>query len=109
MGQCKNLEEVSEIVVIEQVLTSMPEDIQIWVREKKPATAAEAGQPAGDYIQASAPVSHSKVADIAERPTSLQAVFGDQTTSYQPSHQGLSPNTRPWSQPVSREKVTCFR
>ena len=48
--QCKNLGEVSEIVVTEQVLTSMPEDIQIWVREKKPATAAEAGQLAGDYI-----------------------------------------------------------
>ena len=106
--QCKTLEEVSEVVVTEQVLTSMPEDIQIWVRENKPATAAEAGRLAGDYMQARAPVSHSRVADIAERPTNLQAALGNQTTSYQPSHQGLSPNTRPWSQAVSREKVTCF-
>ena len=106
--QCNNLEEVSEIVVTELVLTSMPEDIQVWVRENKPAAAAEACQLAGDYMQARAPVSHSKVADIAGRPTSLQAALGDKTTSYQPSHQGLSPNTRPWSQLVSREKVTCI-
>ena len=59
-------------------------------------------------MQVRAPVSHSRVADIAERPISLQASLGDQTTSYQPSHPGLSPNTRPWSQPVLREKVTCF-
>ena len=120
--QCKTLDEVSEVVVTGQVLTSMPEDIRIWVREKKPATAAEAGQLTGDYIQARGPISHSrrteqtKRPDNRDRPTNLRsepAVQARKGSTYQPRPQGNSTtgrtsfqNTR--NQPMRRGEVTCY-
>lgn len=47
-------------MVTEQVLTALPKDIHIWVREQKPGTAMEAGQLAGEYLQARGPLGSSK-------------------------------------------------
>lgn len=45
-------EEVVEAVAIEQLLTGMPDDVRIWVRERKPQSCAHAGELADDYVQA---------------------------------------------------------
>ena len=52
MAGCTTLEEVMEKVLMEQLLTTMPNDLRIWVAERKPCTGAEASQLADDYIQA---------------------------------------------------------
>ena len=48
----KDIEEVCEKVVVEQLLNTMPSDLRIWIRERKPATGAEAGNLADNYLQA---------------------------------------------------------
>ena len=45
-------DEIRDAVVKEQLLTSLPEHIRIWVSERKPKTSEEAGQLAEDYRQA---------------------------------------------------------
>ena len=50
--ECTSKQEVLEFVAVEQLLNVMPEDIRVWVRERKPKTAAEAGELADDYLQA---------------------------------------------------------
>ena len=49
---CGSQEELLQVVVTEQVLSVLPKDIQVWVRERKPKTCIEAGQLAEDYLQA---------------------------------------------------------
>ena len=49
---CKTVEEVSEKVVIEQLVNAMPSDLRIWIRERKLGTGAEAGNLADNYLQA---------------------------------------------------------
>ena len=50
--ECTSAEELRELVVTEQLLNTLPRDIQIWVRERKPKTSSEAGRLADDYLQA---------------------------------------------------------
>ena len=42
--------QVLEQIAIEQLLSTLPRDIQIWVRERKPVTVVAAGQLADDYV-----------------------------------------------------------
>lgn len=49
---CKKVEDVLELIATEQLLEALPTNIRIWVRERKPKTATEAGQLADDYVQA---------------------------------------------------------
>jgi len=51
MAECDTVEAVTE-VTIEQLLNTMPGDLRIWVGERKPKTAGEAGRLADDYVQA---------------------------------------------------------
>ena len=50
--ECTTKQEVLEVVATEQLLNTLSEEIRVWVRERKPKTAAEAGQLAEDYVQA---------------------------------------------------------
>ena len=52
MAGCDTVEAVTEKVTIEQLLNTMPADLRIWVGERKPKTAGEAGRLADDYLQA---------------------------------------------------------
>ena len=52
MGGCDTVEKIAEKVVVEQLLNSMPSDLRIWLSERKPETAAEAGRLADDYLLA---------------------------------------------------------
>ena len=66
----------------------MPEDIRIWVREKKLATAAETGQLAGDYIQARGPISHSRRTEQAKRPDNRDRPTNQQAETAVPASKG---------------------
>ena len=48
----KTVEELKDLVILEQLLAILPEDVRIWVKERKPKSSIEAGQLADDYMQA---------------------------------------------------------
>ena len=52
LKNCHSANEVRDAVVKEQLMTTLPEDVRIWVTERKPKTTTEAAQLAEDYIQA---------------------------------------------------------
>ena len=52
MAGCDTVEAVTEKMTIDQLLSTMPGDLRIWVGEWKPKTAGEAGRLADDYMQA---------------------------------------------------------
>ena len=49
---CRSREELKDLIVLEQLVSILPENVRIWVKERKPKTSAEAGQLADDYAQA---------------------------------------------------------
>lgn len=52
LRECGTVQEVRDVVVKEQLLGVLPEELRVWVRERKPASSAEAGQLAENYLQA---------------------------------------------------------
>jgi len=56
MRRCGSVDETHELVATEQLLNTLPQDIQIWVQERKPTTSSEAGRLADDYIKAYRPM-----------------------------------------------------
>ena len=49
---CSSMQQIREIMVIEQLLDTLPEEICVWVKERKPKTSMAAGELADDYLQA---------------------------------------------------------
>ena len=57
LAECKTIQDALEKLGVEQLLSALPEEVRVWVREHKPKTCAEAGQWADEYTQArSAPL-----------------------------------------------------
>ena len=57
LAECMTMQEILEKIAIEQLLSALPEDVRVWVREHKPKTCAEAGHWADEFTQArSAPL-----------------------------------------------------
>ena len=57
LQDCKTAEDVLEKIAIEQLLSALPEEVRVWVREHQPKTCAEAGHWADEHAQArSAPL-----------------------------------------------------
>ena len=52
MKACTSIDELRDLVVLEQLLITLPEDVRIFVKERKPRTSVEAGRLADDYIAA---------------------------------------------------------
>ena len=52
MTGCTTVEVISEKIVTERLLNTMPTDLCIWIRERKPATGEEAGTLTDDYMLA---------------------------------------------------------
>jgi len=50
--RCSSVEELCELVVSEQLINLLPQDIQIWVQERKPTTSSKVERLADDYFQA---------------------------------------------------------
>jgi len=55
MADHKSVAEVLEVLAIEQFLATLPENVRVWVRERKPKTCAEAGTLADDFQRARQP------------------------------------------------------
>ena len=52
LRDCTTADEVRDMVVNEKLLTTLPQDIRVWVTERKPKSTEEAAQLAEDYLQA---------------------------------------------------------
>ena len=52
MQGCNTMEEIKDRVVMEQRINTLPGQVRVWVKERKPTSSREAGQLADDYIQA---------------------------------------------------------
>ena len=69
---CETKEELKDLVVLEQLVNTLPDEVRVWVKERKPKTSMEAGQLADDYIQArkqnAGGTSSSMNRKFAERP-----------------------------------------
>ena len=51
-ADCSTLEQMTEKLLIEQLLETMPVDLRVWLSDKKPKNCKEAGKLAGDYLLA---------------------------------------------------------
>ena len=49
---CNSVEAIAEKMLVELLLSAMPEDLRVWLSEKKPTTVAEAGRLADDCMLA---------------------------------------------------------
>ena len=49
MKTCDTLEKVKEKIVIEQVLKTMPQDLRMWLQDRKPTSEDQTGQLSDDY------------------------------------------------------------
>ena len=45
------VEEVKDLIVKEQLIDTLPENIRVYVKERKPATSQEAGELADDHTR----------------------------------------------------------
>ena len=95
--------ELRDAIIAEQLLAALPEDVRIWVTERKPKSSTEAGQLAEDYIQArSAASSPSLLAPTAPTPRKQQPP-GNCPRCGQPGH---------WASECPNQKEAlkkCFR
>ena len=80
--RCSTTEELMELIVVEQLLETLPSHVRIWVRERKPTTGVEAGQLADDYFEARRGTNRG-----SERPTNRPAA----PTNRQPSEKPTEP------------------
>ena len=47
---CKSIEEIRDLMVMEQLLHTLPSEIKVWVTERKPKTSTEAAEMAENYL-----------------------------------------------------------
>ena len=52
LKECGTVQEVVDAVVKEQLLRALPDEVRVWVSERKPTTSTAAGRLAEDYLQA---------------------------------------------------------
>ena len=50
------MEQLKDLMVLEQLLNTLPKEVRVWVSEHKPKTSAKAARLANDYILAHKPV-----------------------------------------------------
>ena len=50
--ECTSQKELLDLMIKEQLLRMLPEDVRIWVNERKPKNSQEAGELAENYLQA---------------------------------------------------------
>jgi len=52
LKDCRDRQAVVDVVVKEQFIEVLPEEVRVWVKERKPRTTEDAGRLAEDYRQA---------------------------------------------------------
>ncbi len=55
LQECKTVDEVRDLIVMEQVIDMLPLEVRVFVRERQPCTSAETAKLADDYWQARKP------------------------------------------------------
>ena len=50
MKECTSVEELMDMVILEQLVNTLPDDVHVFVKERKPKLSVEAGWLADDYI-----------------------------------------------------------
>ena len=63
----KRAAEIMEVIIMEQLVETMPPGVQIWVREHRPKTGVEAADLADDYFDAHKGI----LTDFQRRPSSF--------------------------------------
>ena len=66
-GLSNTKEELKDLIVLEQLVSTLPENVRIWVKEQKPKTSTEAGQLADDYTEARKQNSKVTSGDLTRR------------------------------------------
>ena len=73
LKDCSSIDEVRDTIAKEQLPATLPEDVRVWVSERKPKTSAAAGQLAEDCLQAhgssGAPTQVQERDEIGATPT----------------------------------------
>ena len=54
-ADCDSVADMTEKLIIEQLLDTVPAELRVWLSEKKPTTGLEAGRMADDYVLATKP------------------------------------------------------
>ena len=52
MKECKTVKEVCELIMVEQLLETLPTEVRVWVCERKPKSSTAAGELADNYVHA---------------------------------------------------------
>ena len=55
LKSCKTPEEIRDKIILEQFLNILPEEVRIFVKERKPESAGKAGKLVDDFVQARKP------------------------------------------------------
>ena len=71
---CNTIEDIREAVVVEQFINILPDNMRIWIKERKPTTSLEAGKLANDYLQARGTSRDSVIKSQAKGPLSKTPV-----------------------------------
>ena len=50
--ECDTVEQLADLMVMEQLLNTLPVNVKIWVEERRPKTSEEAARLADDYLRA---------------------------------------------------------
>ena len=109
------VEQVKEAIVLEQLLYTLGPSVRVWVKERKPKTALEAGQLADDYSEArkqTAKESRPGV-DLASPASSEKPTRHDQEQPDKEEGDKRSAKERHYSRSGYRNKdhhshVTCY-
>ena len=49
---CESIDEIRELMVMEQLLQTLPSEIKVWVMERKPKASTVAAEMADNYLRA---------------------------------------------------------
>ena len=76
LKECTTTKTVIDQVILEQLVYSLPQDVRVWVRERRTKTSAEASQLADDYIQARKQSTRSIIQQEGKQLAEQQATCG---------------------------------
>ena len=92
----KTVEEIMEVIIMEQLVDTMPPGVQIWVREHRPQTGVEAAELSDDYFDARKGMPN----DFQRRPQTYHerpaVVSGDKEEDKKANNQPKNNNMLPW-------------
>ena len=112
--ECSSVDELLDLLVHEQLINSLPEDVRLWVRERKPKTSTEAGALAEDFLQARATENEGRPRSNKDRQE-RRAPPGDCPRCGNPGHwasecpkYGTKADNKTVNNRSRKQEVQCF-